>query len=401
MSGPDRDEGLAALAAATLAVDAPPAELRVRYSRDPAALDAGERATVEAWMAASPANRDQMELLRGTDLNALVQEALSGADAGPVAGRAGLRERLSSWLATPWPGVLAASGAAVLLGIFLWGGDREVPGAGGTDVARVDPPPLPGPEPGGVLPAPALPDPLPVPGATDPPPPDPAPDPSSAPGREPRGGSAVPEAPGEAPPPIFTARPDEAAIDYLAMAEIDYRDPLDAEPRERLRSYVRGDSADPGLLALVPAHVAETAVASPLLPWRIERVPARGTFVLTVADETSIDPLLETVLPVPAGPGRQWTDLASFGAELEIGRVYRWTIRHGTDPDNPSRGSRTEGWVRRVEREVEPTADPARRATLLARAGLWYDALAQLRRLPAHPARDAALQRLLGEAGLP
>jgi hypothetical protein len=192
----------------------------------------------------------------------------------------------------------------------------------------------------------------------------------------------------------------------VALAEAEYVPPWDLEPRERMPGEVRGEGTAPVLTGLAPDHVAQTAAARPLLLWHASRVPDTGEWLLYVADSEAIDPLIQRPLPRPERAGVQRIEL---DVDLEPGREYQWSVAWRPDPRNPAADVLAQGWVRRIpvsdELRVQLASVPENEhAALYARAGFWYDAVAEVdlahRRFPAEDGPRRALARLLASAEL-
>jgi len=99
---------------------------------------------------------------------------------------------------------------------------------------------------------------------------------------------------------------------------------------------------------------------------------------LRVADNPSARPLLEKDFAPPAKTGIQRLELKALGVTLSPGVEYRWTV-------SDARTSST-GMIRRVEvspdlaRKLNGVPSGRSRYTLLAREGVWYDALDEVSR---------------------
>jgi hypothetical protein len=96
--------------------------------------------------------------------------------------------------------------------------------------------------------------------------------------------------------------------------------------------------------------------------------------------------------------------LAEQGATLAPDAVYTWYIVLRVDPENPARDQLAQGWIQRREVEVAQTVEPGALPAELARAGLWYDALAAALELRAQQPDNASVQRgvraLLAQGGV-
>jgi len=163
--------------------------------------------------------------------------------------------------------------------------------------------------------------------------------------------------------------------------EPEYNPPSRGAPSGRVGGGTRGLRVLP-LAALAPDHTGLTINAQPALYYFLPS--ASGVRVaVRVAGDPNAQPLLEKDFAPPAKTGIQKLELKALGVMLAPGVEYRWTV-------SDARTSST-GMIRRVE----PSADLARklngvpagrhRYSLLAREGVWYDALDEVSR-----AADAA-----------
>ena|SRR5258706_12840469 len=158
--------------------------------------------------------------------------------------------------------------------------------------------------------------------------------------------------------------------------EPEYNPPARGAPSGRVGGGTRGLRILP-LAALAPDHTGLTISAQPALYYFL---PASSGVRVAVrlANEPNAQPLLDKDLAPPAKTGIQRLELKALGVTLSPGVEYRWTV-------SDSRTSST-GMIRRIE----PTQDLARklngvpsgrsRYTLLAREGVWYDALDEVSR---------------------
>jgi len=158
--------------------------------------------------------------------------------------------------------------------------------------------------------------------------------------------------------------------------EPEYNPPARGAPSGRIGGGTRGLRILP-LAALAPDHTGLTLSAQPALYYFL---PASSGVRVAVrlANEPTAQPLLEKDFAPPAKTGIQRLELKALGVTLAPGTEYRWTV-------SDSRTSST-GMIRRIE----PSQDLARklngvpsgrsRYTLLAREGVWYDALDEVSR---------------------
>lgn len=192
--------------------------------------------------------------------------------------------------------------------------------------------------------------------------------------------------------PLGAQEPDDAP---------EYVPPPRGAPTGRIGGGTRGLQALP-LTALAPGHTGLTISAQPVL-YYYTPAAARPRLTLRQANDAAVPPLLDLELPAPGGAGIQRLDLATLGARLAQGIEYRWTVSLAGEKRDAS------GLIQRVE----PSADLSRRLagtsgraryTLLAREGVWYDALDEVSRsieaAPANPVPAKHRAALLEQIGL-
>jgi uncharacterized protein DUF928 len=181
--------------------------------------------------------------------------------------------------------------------------------------------------------------------------------------------------------------------------EPEYNPPSRGAPAGRVGGGTRSLRMLP-LAALAPDHTGLTISAQPALYYF---VPGSSgvRVVLRLASEPLAQPLLEKDLPPPARTGIQRLDLKALGVTLAPGVEYRWTV-------SDARVSST-GFIRRVDATAELSRKlsgvPAGRSryTLLAREGVWYDALDEVSRAAESGAAALAVRHraaLLEQIGL-
>ncbi|MCH2169631.1 DUF928 domain-containing protein [Myxococcota bacterium] len=132
------------------------------------------------------------------------------------------------------------------------------------------------------------------------------------------------------------------------------------------------------LRALGPEHPGWTSQASPTLYWWLSE-DTDLPLELTVADDTSIEPLVEVTLEGPHSAGIHALSLNDTGAELTPEILYRWQVALVTDPKRRSKDVRAGAAVVRHPPsqddglETAPIGELAHRYAAL---GYWYDAFA-------------------------
>lgn len=149
---------------------------------------------------------------------------------------------------------------------------------------------------------------------------------------------------------------------------------------------------EPGLTALVPrANIGLTTAANPTVFWYLPKnnyqVGEMMLYKATETEQTLIDKatfLLE---------GRPTLDRFTWANQtLAPNQDYRWVLSLICDPANPdpSQIVYVEGWVRRVDlapslQTALANAQGLNQFQILAKAGLWYDALTVLAKQPKSP----------------
>jgi hypothetical protein len=181
-------------------------------------------------------------------------------------------------------------------------------------------------------------------------------------------------------------------------------------PFTRLGGATRGTGTDdlPRIEALVPEQAGWTLEEQPVLYWYL----SEATDVRTDLVVMRVDPmktLLETTLPPAEGSGIQRIRLADHGLKLEPGVSYQWLVKLVPDASDRSYDRIVGGGLERVtpspELQKELSEPSMSRPHVLAKAGIWYDALDSLsRQIDAAPGnRTLWNQRaeLLKQVGLP
>ena len=157
--------------------------------------------------------------------------------------------------------------------------------------------------------------------------------------------------------------------------EPEYVPPARGAPSGRVGGGTRGLRLLP-LAALAPDHTGLTITAQPALYYFLPA--ASGVRVsLRPAADPNAKPLVEKDF-APAKAGIQRLDLKALGVSLAPGVEYRWTV-------SDARTSST-GLIRRVEisrdlaGKLNGVPSGRSRYTVLAREGVWYDALDEVSR---------------------
>jgi hypothetical protein len=177
----------------------------------------------------------------------------------------------------------------------------------------------------------------------------------------------------------------------------------------RVGGATRGTASPgaPSLLALVPEDGGLTVEAHPVLYWYLSQ-PTSGRVDLTIVDESSVAPLLETTIAGPLAPGVHAIRLAEHQVSLSPGVHYQWYVALVPDAERRANDVISGGGIERVD-APEPlreklAAEQAEPAFALAEAGIWYDAFDALSREVEASPRDIAARgsraALLEQVGL-
>jgi hypothetical protein len=186
--------------------------------------------------------------------------------------------------------------------------------------------------------------------------------------------------------------------------------PRRGAPKVRVGGATRGAGSPgaPSLLALVPEDGGLTVEEQPVLYWYLSQ-PTSSRIDLTILDEASVAPLLETTIPGPLTPGVHAIRLADHQISLAPGIDYVWFVSLVPDAERRSNDVIAGGGIERVA-APEPLraklagAGEAGPGFVLAEAGIWYDALDALSRAveasPRDPAARGSRAALLEQVGL-
>ncbi len=142
----------------------------------------------------------------------------------------------------------------------------------------------------------------------------------------------------------------------------------------------RGAANAPRLAVLAPDHVGLTTRAQPTLAWYLSAATSQPIELTVIADD-AVEPLVVKQLTGPMQPGVHLVDLAQEGVQLKEGTTYDWYVALVLDPKARDADVIAGG---AIERRAPPTGLSAELAKgepsyrVLARNGIWYDAIADL-----------------------
>lgn len=206
----------------------------------------------------------------------------------------------------------------------------------------------------------------------------------------------------------FTPVPAVANSDIVADADTtEYEPPPDVgKPTRRSGAGTRSRSDNIQIEVLVPLHTAYSTQDQPNLYWFIsepaevrllvQKMPTRITH--------STDSILDINLSLTKA-GMQSIALADYGAKLEAGITYEWSVSLLKSPHILASAT-----IRWVEAEANLLTKAQRlsgkaRYDFFARSGYWYDSMQNLVTLltkePQNPIYQADMAALLRQVGLP
>ena len=173
-------------------------------------------------------------------------------------------------------------------------------------------------------------------------------------------------------------------------------------PKETSPNTTRGGSCEAnssaGLTVLVPfSHVGETSSQHPTFTWFVpDRTPRPLQFRLL---SSTGQWLYRTELQ--SQPGIMSVALPSNLPQLSIGQSYKWQVVLVCDRNVPSRNVVAAAEIQVVQpaeslqTQLAAAQTPQQRIDLYAQAGLWYDAIAEARKVSETSQNQASVLELL------
>ncbi len=144
----------------------------------------------------------------------------------------------------------------------------------------------------------------------------------------------------------------------------------------------RGAANAPRIAVLVPDHVGLTTREQPTLAWFLSQ-DTDAPVELTLIADGAVEPTAVSRLRGPLHAGIHLVDLADYSARLVPGTTYDWYVALVLDPSARDSDVVAGGAIQRRDASAELAKDlaggePSYR--VLARQGIWYDAIADLSR---------------------
>ena len=210
-------------------------------------------------------------------------------------------------------------------------------------------------------------------------------------------------------PAVAQSQPQKEATPDKPPGAADavYSPPMRGAPGGRVggasRSATKPPAPLPTIELLAPAdHAGQTISATPTLYYFVSR-PVAWPMQLTISAPLQPEPILEVTIHQARAPGIYPLRLADYRARLEPGIVYTWSVSIILDPKAWSRNIVASAAILRTAPDPASASAAAAAgqhpAAMLARAGLWYDAVAAAFDDRGSD-RHAALDQLIEQVGL-
>ncbi len=209
---------------------------------------------------------------------------------------------------------------------------------------------------------------------------------------------------------IFTS-PALASFPQQTEAHFSYVPPNRGTPRQTQGTGSRGctQSQPINLALLVPNdHTAQTSSGHPTFFWYISEKPSQPMEFALVETGVAQPIFVQQLQPQKAGIVR--LEMPKHLPELVSNRDYRWSVTVICNANQRSNDTFAQGWIKRVpgtpalEQQLAAATTPRDRASVYAKAGLWYDALNVISTAQASNSTDPSIREdfllLLEEAGL-
>lgn len=164
-----------------------------------------------------------------------------------------------------------------------------------------------------------------------------------------------------------------------------YKPPKRGAPLTRIGGGTRGSGEALILTVLAPEHTGLAATDQPTLYWYVGQ-PFKTRVELAVADDRSVEPLLETDIETSLNLGVQHLRLADHGVRLEPGTEYQWSVAIINDPKQRANDIVSSGTIKYVKAPVHvqeklEQATQEESVAIYAGQGYWYDAMQSLSEL--------------------
>ena len=214
-------------------------------------------------------------------------------------------------------------------------------------------------------------------------------------------GAAEEKNPAPKPPPEKTSDPAAKSAPAKGSRLTVYVPPSRGSVGARTGGGTRVPANVPRVAALVPDHVGLTTREKPTLAWFLS-ADTDAAVEVTLAADGARDAVTFAQAKGPLRAGIHLIDLGERAAQLVPGTTYDWYVSLIVDPAARERDVVAGGAIEREAASAELTRDLAAGGEpsyrVLARHGIWYDAIADLSRaIEASPPASAAGRELRAE----
>jgi hypothetical protein len=203
-------------------------------------------------------------------------------------------------------------------------------------------------------------------------------------------------------PPTQSSPPSQSIYKKPAL-------PFVGVPSSRIGGASRGDANDLLVAVFAPDHIGLTSRDQPKLYWYLSK-PVMTRIDITLTDDASAQPLLETTVEASSEGGIQSIDLSRYGVRLRPGVPYNWSVAVVNNPDQRSMDIVASGLI--LFRELPPDvqnrlaqASDREKSAVYGHAGYWYDMVQALEELRVKESGDRNWQEawanVMKEHGLP
>jgi hypothetical protein len=195
-------------------------------------------------------------------------------------------------------------------------------------------------------------------------------------------GTAEEKNPASKPPAQKTAEPPSKKSATKSSRLTVYVPPSRGSVGARTGGGTRGLTDAPRIAVLVPDHIGLTTREQPTLAWFLS-TDTDSPVELTLIADGAIEPVIVSRLNGPLRAGIHLVDLADHSARLQPGKTYDWYVALVRDPKARDSDVVAGGAIQPHAVSVELAkelagGEPSYR--VLARHGIWYDAIADLSR---------------------
>jgi hypothetical protein len=195
------------------------------------------------------------------------------------------------------------------------------------------------------------------------------------------------------------------------QSTFNYIPPYRGTPRRTQGTGSRGDDEleSVTLKLLVPSnHTGQTVSGHPTFYWYVSEVPTE-TVEFSLVESEVAQPIFVQQIRLQK-PGIVRMEMPENLPQLVPGKEYRWSVTLIDNANQPSSDTFAQSWIKRVpetpelKQQLAATKTDRDRASVYAKAGLWYDTISTLIKAQAANPSDSSVHddfvELLDQAGL-